>query len=188
MLIESLSVFLGAGNHNRPKIVKKNICHFWTQHDGACCGPWASGPSARVGGLRSEVRSGWGWASGLRTLSLLMTGGWSLRVRTKMYRSWPPGSADVPVGSHFGLVADGVCCGPRAQVRRSEVRYASNPLQTFVTISFQAPSEPPSSRSSEKVHGEARSGSGSLSASVSKGCVMGFGHSEPGTATVLLRC
>ncbi|MGI6302900.1 MAG: hypothetical protein ACOX52_17840 [Verrucomicrobiota bacterium] len=43
-------------------------------------------------------------------------------------------------------------------------------------------------RLSEKVHGEARSGSGSLSVSVSKGRVMGFGHAEPGTATVLLRC
>jgi hypothetical protein len=43
-------------------------------------------------------------------------------------------------------------------------------------------------RPSEKVHGEARSGSGSLSVSVSKGRVMGFGHSEPGTPTVLLRC
>ncbi len=43
-------------------------------------------------------------------------------------------------------------------------------------------------RPSEKVHGEARSGSGSLSVSVSKGHVMGFGHAEPGTATVLLRC
>ena len=35
---------------------------------------------------RSEVRCGWVWASGLRTLSLLMIGGWSLRVRTKIKR------------------------------------------------------------------------------------------------------
>jgi hypothetical protein len=35
---------------------------------------------------------------------------------------------------------------------------------------------------------EARSGSGSLSVSVSKGRVMGFGHEKPGTTTVLLRC
>ncbi len=43
-------------------------------------------------------------------------------------------------------------------------------------------------RSSEKVNGEARSGSGSVSESVSNGCVMGFGHEKPGAATVLLRC
>ena len=40
-------------------------------------------------------------------------------------------------------------------------------------------------RSSEKVNGEARSGSGSLSVSVSKGRVMGFGHEKPGTVAVL---
>jgi len=38
---------------------------------------------------------------------------------------------------------------------------------------------------SEKVNGEARSGS--LSVSVSKGRGMGFGHKKPGSATVLLR-
>ena len=46
----------------------------------------------------------------------------------------------------------------------------------------------PNLRSSEKVNDEARSGSGSLSESVSKERGMGFGQEKPGTETELLRC
>jgi len=42
-------------------------------------------------------------------------------------------------------------------------------------------------RISEKVNGEARSGSGSLSVSVSKVRGMGFGHEKPARKSVLLR-
>jgi hypothetical protein len=40
-------------------------------------------------------------------------GRWVVKARTMMERSWPPGSADVPVGSHFELVADGDVSAPR---------------------------------------------------------------------------
>jgi len=36
-----------------------------------------------------------------------------VKARTMIDRSWPPGSADVPVGSHFELVADGDAGAPR---------------------------------------------------------------------------
>jgi len=54
----------------------------------------------------------------LWTFGLLMGGG---KVRIVMHRSWPPGSADVPVGSHSKLVADGDVGAPRECVAREVV-------------------------------------------------------------------
>src|SRR5690606_10925623 len=71
----------------------------------ACC---CTGPGGPARGRRSAM--GGGMAMGLRTLGLLMG---EVKARTMIDRSWPPGSADVPVGSHFEWVADGDVGAPR---------------------------------------------------------------------------
>ena len=54
-------------------------------------------------------------------------------------------------------------------------------LPCAIDETVPAPARLLSDGSSEKINGEARSGS--LSVSVSKGRVLGFGHEEPGTKT-----
>ena len=48
-----------------------------------------------------------GFGGGLADVRPADGGRWVVKVRTMIDRSWPPGSADVPVGSHFELVTHG---------------------------------------------------------------------------------